>query len=130
MLDKKEHYEILKILIKHKTEYTENSNGIFFNLKNLPIPIVNDIALYVRFCLDNRKYHRMNNILKQKYEKELLKNSFKNSITDIQQNQNLTEMYKKYTIVEMPGDLMIEEPEETEDVPVKSKKKNKTNKIS
>ena len=36
MLVKSEHEQIFSILKKHKVEYSENSNGIFFDLTKLP----------------------------------------------------------------------------------------------
>jgi hypothetical protein len=48
-----EHAEIFKI-IGDSVKYTQNSNGIFLNLKDLPADILENIKKFVDFCLENK----------------------------------------------------------------------------
>lgn len=90
-LDKKEYLEIFKIIIENDIEYTENNNGIFFNLKPINSHVLKKISNYVDYCLDNRQ-----------------KNIYRNNIThinsmDISNNvqnnlSSLTKIYEKYSI--------------------------------
>jgi hypothetical protein len=56
-LDKVEHEEIYKILIKNddNVQLTKNSNGIFFNLSKLSNETIKDIDYFVSYCLNNKK---------------------------------------------------------------------------
>ena len=46
---------ILKILKTYKAEYSENSNGIFFDACKLPAEIFDKIQEFIGFCKQNRE---------------------------------------------------------------------------
>ena len=83
-----EHFEILKILINNNVKYTENNNGIFFNLRTLNDKIINEIYNFVNFNLNNKV------ILKSSNEQKTIKNNIiKNNTTNL-----LDINYKKYLL--------------------------------
>lgn len=53
-LSKMEHDEIFKI-IKDKTSYSKNKNGVFFNLSNLDQLVVDEIDKFVNYCINNKQ---------------------------------------------------------------------------
>lgn len=57
ILDKPEHEEIYRIIRKTKENYTENSNGIFFDLTGISDECFNSIKEYINFCLKTRQEH-------------------------------------------------------------------------
>jgi hypothetical protein len=54
-LVKPEQEHILKLLKKYKENYTENSNGIFFDLMSICDATFISIEEYLTFCLKNRQ---------------------------------------------------------------------------
>ena len=54
-LTKAEYIEIVRILQQHKVEFSENANGVFFNVTNLEQPIFNALELFIRFTQINHK---------------------------------------------------------------------------
>jgi hypothetical protein len=56
-LDKVEHEEIYKILMKNddNVQLTKNSNGIFFNLSKISDETIKDIDYFVSYCFSNKK---------------------------------------------------------------------------
>jgi len=55
LLVKPEQEHILKLLKKYKETYTENSNGIFFDLTNICDITFLAIEEYLQFCIKNRQ---------------------------------------------------------------------------
>jgi hypothetical protein len=55
MLEKPEHEEIFRIIRKTKENYTENSNGIFFDLTTISTDGFAQIKEYLDFCLKTRQ---------------------------------------------------------------------------
>lgn len=55
LLVKSEQLEIFKILKKYNEKYTENSNGIFFDLMSLSETAYTEIKKFMDFCLATRK---------------------------------------------------------------------------
>ncbi len=55
MLVKPEQEEIFRIIRKTKETYTENSNGIFFDLSIVSNETFQNIKEYIDFCLKTRK---------------------------------------------------------------------------
>jgi hypothetical protein len=55
VLVKPEQEEIFRIIRKTKDNYTENSNGIFFDLATISEEAFNHIKEYLNFCLKNRQ---------------------------------------------------------------------------
>jgi hypothetical protein len=54
-LVKTEQEEIFRIIRKTKENYTENSNGIFFDLSIVSDDTFNQIKEYIAFCLKTRQ---------------------------------------------------------------------------
>ena len=54
-LTKSEYIEIVRILNKHNVEYSENSNGIFFNLVNISQSVFDALELFMNFTQSNRR---------------------------------------------------------------------------
>lgn len=59
--------EIFKILCKNNSVYTKNNNGIFINLNWLDESTLNNINIYINFCIKSHneinKYEDMCNVL-------------------------------------------------------------------
>lgn len=55
VLVKPEQEEIFRIIRKSKENYTENSNGIFFDLSTISEDTFNQIKEYLIFCLKTRQ---------------------------------------------------------------------------
>jgi hypothetical protein len=55
VLVKPEQEEVFRILRKMKEQYTENSNGIFFDLTLLSDSTIQQIQEYIDFCLKTRQ---------------------------------------------------------------------------
>lgn len=55
MLNKSEKEEIFRILTSTKSAYTENSNGIFFDVSKLSKETFNQMVQFLEFCKKNRE---------------------------------------------------------------------------
>lgn len=53
-LMKSEQEELFRILIRNKVEYTENTNGVFFDVGKLDQTILDQIQKFLNFCQQNR----------------------------------------------------------------------------
>jgi hypothetical protein len=49
-----EYEEIYRIIKRHNQPYTENSNGIFFNIMLITEECFADMEKYMQFCIENR----------------------------------------------------------------------------
>jgi hypothetical protein len=79
-LVKNEYEELYRILKRGEEEYTENSNGIFFNVLSISEDTFFKMNEYMTFCLKNRKEHEerlkeLNELIK---EKEIMDTEDKN----------------------------------------------------
>lgn len=54
-LSSTEHEEILKIVKNYNATYSQNKNGIFFNLSGLSDDAVGEIDNFVNYCISNKK---------------------------------------------------------------------------
>lgn len=54
-LTKAEYVEIVRILVKHDIEFSENANGIFLNLATISEDAFNRLELFMNFTQSNRK---------------------------------------------------------------------------
>ena len=54
-LTKAEHIEIIRILKKYEAEYSENTNGVFFNVCTLEQPVFDALELFLSFTQKNRQ---------------------------------------------------------------------------
>lgn len=68
-LDELELSEIFKILKFHGEKYSINSNGIFFSLTNLSDKTKIDISNFVKFCNENKKKLKEEDIQREEYKK-------------------------------------------------------------
>jgi hypothetical protein len=50
-----EYEEIFRIIRKQKESYSENSNGVFFDLSGVSEDTLNKIKEYIDFCLKTRQ---------------------------------------------------------------------------
>lgn len=57
ILVKPEQEEIFRIIRKMKENYTENANGIFFDISLLSENTLDQIKEYIEFCLKTRQEH-------------------------------------------------------------------------
>ena len=55
ILVKSEYEEVFRILKKYNESYTENSNGIFFDINLLKEETFGQLKEYMQFCLENRR---------------------------------------------------------------------------
>lgn len=53
-LVKSEQEELFKIIKRSKVEYSENSNGVFFDVLKLPRDVFIKINEFMKFCMKNR----------------------------------------------------------------------------
>jgi hypothetical protein len=54
LLTKNEMEEIYRILKMQKAEFSENSNGIFFDVSKLPAELFKELQQFILFCKKNR----------------------------------------------------------------------------
>ena len=57
LLAKPEQEELFRIIRKTKEQYTENSNGIFFDLSTISDETFLEIKDYLQFCSTTRQEH-------------------------------------------------------------------------
>lgn len=55
ILVKSEYEEVYRVLRKSKESYTENSNGIFFDVAGVQETTFRELQEYMQFCLENRR---------------------------------------------------------------------------
>jgi hypothetical protein len=55
LLTRNEMEEIYKCLKAKKAEYSENSNGVFFDVSKLPAEIFSELQNFMVFCKKNRE---------------------------------------------------------------------------
>jgi hypothetical protein len=53
-LSKGEQEEVYRILHQARAEYSENSNGIFFDVCKLPAEVFGQLQKFMKFCRKNR----------------------------------------------------------------------------
>lgn len=82
-LDKQSCITILQFIVNHNVKFTDNSNGVFFNLKSL-----NDKQI--------KTLIEITNTCKEEILKKPIVNNIKPIITDNTSKDNLHHSYKKY----------------------------------
>ena len=55
ILVKAEYEEVFRIIKRNKEDWTENSNGIFFDMAAIKDQTLGQLSEYMTFCLENRK---------------------------------------------------------------------------
>jgi hypothetical protein len=53
-LVKSEQEEIFRILLRNKVEFTENTNGVFFDVGRIEKTVLEQIETFLSFCTKNR----------------------------------------------------------------------------
>ena len=61
-----ENKQLLRVIIKNKIPFTENRNGCFIDLTNVPEKVINEMMEVIKLCEENIQYN-------EKYKKELNK---------------------------------------------------------
>ena len=54
-LSKEEHIELFRIIKKYSIEYSENSNGVFFDLTQCSTEVFNKLLQFMELCKTQRK---------------------------------------------------------------------------
>jgi fructose-1,6-bisphosphatase/sedoheptulose 1,7-bisphosphatase-like protein len=75
-LDKSRHIDIAKIFKKNNIKLTENNNGIFINLNNIPSGIINEIKQYINFVKTQETMISIDESTKVNIEKNFFKDKF------------------------------------------------------
>ena len=82
-LSKKQQCEILKVLIKLNIGFSENANGIFFNLSSLSKEQLSEIKKYINYVTDQEDVLQQLEDVKDELSKTYFNtNAHKNSIKD------------------------------------------------
>ena len=71
LLSKTEHEKIFQIIHKAGGEFTENSNGIFFDVCKLSPPVFKEIQVYMKFCSAIRNEQTERDLEEQKAQENL-----------------------------------------------------------
>jgi fructose-1,6-bisphosphatase/sedoheptulose 1,7-bisphosphatase-like protein len=75
-LDKSRHIDIAKIFKKNNIKLTENNNGIFINLNNIPSGIISEIKHYINFVKTQETMISIDESTKVNIEKNYFKDKF------------------------------------------------------
>lgn len=62
------HNEIFKIINKHNISFTENSNGIFINMKKLTNECLYDLNNHIKWLNEQKEYLQKDELVKQNYK--------------------------------------------------------------
>lgn len=73
-LQENEHYEVLKIIIKHNCSYSENKNGIFINMTKLSKQSIDDIENLLEFSEKNKIILHKDTLIRNNLIENLNKN--------------------------------------------------------
>jgi hypothetical protein len=76
ILSKDEYEEIFRILKRHNIEYSENSNGIFFDLALLSSDVFEKLSTFMDFCKTQRKIEEV-----RLHEMDVLREETKDAIS-------------------------------------------------
>ena len=73
-LDKNNHIDILRLLVKNDVFINENKNGVFINLTDLSNDIINDMEKYIEYVseqkIDLDYIEHQKDVLENKYFKD------------------------------------------------------------
>ena len=72
-LDKSRHIDIAKIFKKNHIKLTENNNGIFINLNNIPSVIIDEIKQYINFIKTQETLINIDESKKENIENDFFK---------------------------------------------------------
>ena len=88
-LHKYEQIQIFKICKNNKVKYSENGNGIFINLNYIPEFIINQIILFIKFCIKNKTL-----LDKEIYKREEIKKILSFNEINVQSKTTDTRKYE------------------------------------
>jgi hypothetical protein len=71
LLSKTEHEKIFEIIHKERAEFTENSNGVFFDVCKLSPQVFKEIQVYMKFCSAIRNEQTERDMEEQKAQENL-----------------------------------------------------------
>lgn len=80
-LHKYEQIQIFKICKNYNVKFSENSNGIFINLNYLSNSIINQIVIFIEFCIKNKSLLEREIYKREEIKKILSMNKINNSNT-------------------------------------------------
>ena len=75
ILSTPEYEEIFRILKRNGVEWSENCNGIFFDVNRLSIDIFDKLYVFMEYCLEQRKEEQTRIVSLNEFKKEI-KDSF------------------------------------------------------
>lgn len=81
-LNKKHQIEILKIICKLDISYSENNNGVFFNLCGLSNSQISEISNYISYVCDQEETLQHLEDVKNELSETFFSNSKNNNIKD------------------------------------------------
>lgn len=99
-LSSTEHEEIFKIIKRHDLTYSQNKNGIFFNLSAFPNHVIDEIDKMVDFCMSQKDEL-------DEYDIKMNECKMNNSVQrmDIKQHFEETEKQKAFQVVSVQEKL-------------------------
>jgi hypothetical protein len=59
LLSKEEYHEIFRIIKRNNVDYTENSNGVFFDLSGLADEIILELQKFLEYCKEQRNSEKV-----------------------------------------------------------------------
>jgi hypothetical protein len=97
-LSNTEHEEIFKMVKNSSTSFTQNKNGIFFNISSVDDILIDEIDKFVSYCMNNKS-------ILDEYDKKLneckINNNFENIIPaaqGINHNDNIENIYVEHSV--------------------------------
>lgn len=70
-LEDNKHVEIFRILQKHKVNFSENKNGVFINLSELPERIIQELVSYINYVKKQENYLSIHENKKKQFKQAL-----------------------------------------------------------
>ncbi len=71
LTDPTEHRQLLRVIIKSRVKFTENTNGCFIDLSKIDDRVINRLYQVVELCEQNREYNEKMNALLEETRKEV-----------------------------------------------------------
>lgn len=71
LTDANEHKQLLRVIIKSRIKFTENTNGCFIDLNKVDDKVINKLFQVVELCEQNRDYNEKMNALLEETRKEV-----------------------------------------------------------
>jgi len=71
LTDSNEHKQLLRVIIKNRIKFTENTNGCFIDLNKVDDKVIDKLFQVVELCEQNRDYNEKMNALLEETRKEV-----------------------------------------------------------